>query len=520
MTLPSCCLEFMSASRRKSRRRSVVLMSQYMSQHLSLGLRQEQRLTPQLIQSMNILQLPMLALESHIREELERNPALEAEDLDTRPEPESSQVQDRLTSNGDTATAAETQHEAEGFTRLDRLSREYDLDESDQSFGRSRPSTGERDVKMDAMANTASRPVSLYEYLNGQWVFVEMDERIRQAGELILSHIEDDGYLRTPLTEIAEKHVPPFTAQEMNEALRGVQTLEPAGIAARDLKECLLLQLEVAEGEHTLERLLVEHHLEDIEKNRYPVIAKATGKTIDKLKDAVHALGRLHAHPGFLVVDRQVPRIMPDVIVDYAEDGQNEFGGYKVSLTRGNNMRLRISETYRRMLAETRNDKQARDFLRKNLEAAGALIDAIAYRKNRLLEVAEEVVTRQHDFLENGPAGLKVLRMSELADKLGCDPSTISRTVAEKYMQTPRGIFPLRSFFTGGTEATNGEVTSWDSVKARVQEIIDGEDKKSPLSDEVIAAKLQAEGIDISRRTIAKYRQQLHIPPARGRREF
>jgi RNA polymerase sigma-54 factor len=172
------------------------------------------------------------------------------------------------------------------------------------------------------------------------------------------------------------------------------------------------------------------------------------------------------------------------------------------------------------LLAPHKRAKQARACIPKHLASAGALIDAIQYRRSRLLEVAHEVVERQKDFLDMGRAGLKVLRMSELAEKLGCDPSTISRTVAEKYIQMPRGIYPLRYFFTGGTESSDGEATSWDSVKVKVKEIIDKENKQEPLSDEVIAAKLQAEGIDVSRRTIAKYRQQLHIPSARERKEF
>lgn len=491
-----------------------------MSQHLSLGLRQEQRLTPQLIQSMNILQLPLMALEAHVREELERNPALEIDEMDSAPaaqvEPTAPPEVDDLPEAGQPAVDSDSLHEAEGFTRLERLSREYDFDEGDQAFGRRTHGDGERDAKMDAMANTASRPISLHEYLQGQWAFVEVSDRIRQVGELILGYIEDDGYLHTSLSEIAEQNVPPYTLTEMEEALSWVQTLEPAGVGARDLRECLLLQLDAMPGDHELERLLVEQHLTDIEKNRFPAIAKATGRSIEELKEAVHKLAKLHPHPGYLVVDREVPRITPDVIVDYNEDGD----GYTLRLARGNHPRLRISEAYRRMIAEARSDKQAREFLRKNLEAAGALIDAIAYRRNRLLEVAEEIVARQRDFFDNGPAGLKVLRMSELAEKLRCDPSTISRTVADKYMQTPRGIFPLRQFFTGGTEAATGESTSWDSVRARVKGIIDGEDRKNPLSDDEVAARLQAEGIDVSRRTIAKYRQQLHIPPARQRREF
>ena len=491
-------------------------MSQFMSQSLTLGLRQEQRLTPQLIQSMNILQLPLLALEAKVHEEMERNPALEEAERDGPGDGESQLSVSDLPSTSDPEARAESQHEAEGFTRLERLSREYDFDDSDQSFGRFRRSTGERDAKMDAMANTASRPESLNEYLQQQWTFVEINGSIRQAGELIINHIEDSGYLKTPLEEIAERHVPPFTTEEMKEALSWVQTLDPPGIGARDLRECFLLQLDVLDGDHELERTLVEQHLTDISKNRYPAVSKATGHTIEEIKEAVKNLGRLYPHPGALVVDRDVPHIAPDVIVEYAEDGE----GYTVRLARGNSPRLRISATYRRMLADHKNNKDARDFIRKNLESAGALIDAIQYRRSRLFEVAEEVVTRQRDFLDVGPAGLKIMRMSELAEKLGCDPSTISRTVADKYVQTPRGIFPLRYFFTGGTESSDGEATSWDSVKARVQEIVDHEDKKNPLNDDVIAAKLQAEGIKVSRRTIAKYRQQLNIPTGRQRREF
>jgi RNA polymerase sigma-54 factor len=207
---------------------------------------------------------------------------------------------------------------------------------------------------------------------------------------------------------------------------------------------------------------------------------------------------------------------MPDVIVEYADDDSELV----VRLTRGNSPNLRISERYSKMLKEKRNNKEVRSFVRQHVDSATALIDAVNYRRSRLLDVAREVIERQRDFFYQGPAGLKILRMSELAGELECDPSTISRTVADKYMQTPRGIYPLRYFFTGGTESKSGESTSWDSVKARVQELIEGEDRTDPFNDDQIAAALEKEGITLSRRTVAKYRQQLDIPPARQRRTF
>jgi RNA polymerase sigma-54 factor len=172
------------------------------------------------------------------------------------------------------------------------------------------------------------------------------------------------------------------------------------------------------------------------------------------------------------------------------------------------------------MLTERNGDKETRDFIRRNLESAKALIDAIQFRRDRLLKLAEVVVERQFEFFEKGPAALKVLRMSEMAEMFDCDPSTISRTVADKYIQTPRGIYALRYFFTGGTETTDGQSTSWDSVRARVKEIIGHEDRDKPLSDDQIAAMLDKEHLKVSRRTIAKYRQQLDIPAARQRKAY
>lgn len=484
-------------------------MSQFLSQSLGQHLRMEQKLTPQLIQSMAILQKPVAELEAHINDALESNAALEV----VEPEPA-----EEIRESGDGRDAGQAA-EADRFARLDRLSRDYDLDSSEgPRFGGRRPVfDGERDAKMGALANTAGRAISLNEYLLEQWSLLDLDDEVREAGVVLITQLDPDGYLRATLATVADSVRPPIALETLEKALTEVQRMEPAGVGARDVIECLLLQLDNLAGDNQVERTLIERHLLDITHNRLPAVAKATGYSIGEINEAIKAMrSRLCLHPGYLVGDRSVPPIRPDVLVEYAETG----GGLNVRLTRGNLPELRICEEVAAMAKSKANGKETRDFARKQVEAATALIDAVSFRKSRLLEVSHAIVQRQREFFDVGAEGLKVFRMSDLAVELGCDPSTISRTVADKYVQTPRGIFPLRCFFTGGTENDEGESVGWDRVKTRVQELVDAEDHEAPLNDDRIAALLKREGIDISRRTVAKYRQQLSIPNTRQRRRF
>ncbi len=465
-------------------------------------MRQEQRLTPQLIQSMNILQLNVAALEAHIQEELEKNPILEYEPERAPDSPGDNESREETTDNSP-------------LEILEWLNEEYDFD-SIRRNGGSQGTNLDRDPKIDAMANTASKPINLNEHLMQQWSLVDLDDDMRRAGEAVLMHIDEDGLLRASLESIATSVRPVLDAALVEQAIDRVQALEPAGVAARTVQECLLLQLRAMPGDNSLEARLITDHFEDILKNRLPKVAKAVDCDIEEVKEAIMVIGRLTTTPGLAVSNREIPRIKPDVIIEYADDG----GGYTVRLARGNEPQLRISNHYLKMLKDRSQEKEARSYLKKQHESATALIDAVLFRKSRLLEVAEAVVEHQQDFFDQGPQALKVLRMSDLAREQNCDPSTISRTVAEKYMQTPRGIFPLRDFFVGGTESSEGESTSWDSVRSRVQDLIDEEDKSNPFSDDQIAAQLKGEGIDISRRTVAKYRQQLTIPTARQRKQY
>lgn len=501
-------------------------MSQSLSQVLSQQMRMEQRLTPQLIQSMNILQLPVTDLEALIDEEMEKNPALElVEDADPSSDGHTAEQTERNDSlpsipripATDGTVENRTDETSPSFQRLEQLSRQYDMDFEDAGYKRSVARDSERDAKLDALANAADRTITLQDHLTSQWSLMDVDPEIRRAGEAIIQHLDDDGYLRIELDDIASRLSPPPSSDVMHKALREVQSLDPPGVGARNVRECLLLQLDALPGDNCIERAIIENHLDSAARNLLPAIAKATGYRVEEISAALNVIRTtLHPHPGRLVSRRSEPPVRPDVIVEYSGSG----GELEVRLARGNGPRLRVSPQYLHMARSRDTDKSAREFARRGVEAASALIDAIEFRRNRLLDVARLIADRQKEFFDLGPHGLRPLRMSEVAEELGCDPSTVSRTVADKYVQTPRGIYPLRYFFLGGTETQSGEVTSWESIRDRVVQIIRGEDPYHPLTDDQIVDLLKKEGIDISRRTVAKYRQVLDIPPARRRRKY
>lgn len=492
-------------------------MSQVFSQIARQQLSQEQRLTPQLIQAMDILQLNAMALEDRIAQEIDANPALEALSTDVfqaPPEPDAPPDSEQALVAGD-------DHD---FERLDAAATEaaaseYDVFEDDPGYRgtRSRERMAqEGDQKLEAMANQAARSASLQEHLLDQWTLMDLDDETQRLGAAIIETLDDTGRLPLPLAELQAQISPTPSIERLEDALAHVQQLDPAGVGFRDHQECLLLQLENLPGDTTLERRIVEEHFDDLQRNRLPQIARALGVEVADVKAALERIGRLSLRPGLEVIDRSTPAIVPDVVVEYLPDEDR----YDVRLTRAHQRELRIAPEFRRMLERARDDKASRDFARQKIAAAAAIIDAVRFRNERLLDVARAVVEAQRDFLDRGEQHIKVLRMSDLAERFGCDPSTISRTVDEKWVETPRGIYPLRRFFTGGKESEDGEVLGWGSIKAKVQEIIAREDKRDPLSDDVIVERLKAEGIDLKRRTVAKYRAQLGIPNTRQRRQY
>lgn len=501
-----------------------------LGQSLSMRPEMRQLLTPRMIQSMEILQLPLAQLEERIEQELQSNPVLELAEGESEPVLISDQPDDRPErAEGEQVLRVDDNGQAADFDRLERISEYLENEEysgpSSNLFRQASSFDGERDKKMDAMANHAARSVTLQEHLMGQWAFVECPPEVRKAGEAIINYIDAEGYLRTDFETIKRESKEPISIESLQQALTLVQTLEPAGVGARSLSECLLLQLkaleddqeDLAEGhDFELERALVRDHIKDLEMNRYPQISKRLGRPIEELKTAVKRLSRLHPHPGKLIGGQDSPNIIPDAIIYFDE----ETGRYEIEMARDPAESLSISAMYRKWLKDRSQDKKTREFLANNVRNARWLIESIEQRKSTIHRVIRAVVDAQKDFFDRGPEFLRPLPMIQVADQLGIHVATVSRAVSEKWIQGPRGVFPLRRFFSQGTQSAEGEDMAWGAVQEKLKAIIANEDKHNPLNDDEIVAKLKEQGIDIARRTVAKYRKILDIPTARQRREY
>jgi len=491
-----------------------------------------QLLTPRMIQSMEILQLPLAALEERIEQELQSNPVLEFREGESEADviedaPADGTKQER--SEGEhSLVVKEDTGQSEDFDRLAKISEYLENEEfatnGSYNYRQQASYEGERDRKLDAMNNTAARGVTLTEHLMGQWAFIEATPQVRKAGEEIIKYIDNEGYFRTELEQLQKDSKNPIAIEDLIEAISLVQTLEPAGVGARNLQECLLIQLEAVKQDpevtighdFELERSLITDHINDLEMNRYPQISKRLGRPIEDLKNAVKRLSRLQPYPGKQIGGDDAPLITPDAIIYYDEENDR----YEIEMANDPAPNLFISGLYRKWLKNRSCDKKTREFLANNVRNARWLLESIEQRKSTIMRVIRAVVDAQRDFFDRGPEFLKPLPMINVADQLGIHVATVSRAVSEKWIQTPRGVFPLRRFFSGGTTSAEGEDMSWDAVKEKLKTIISMEDKKNPLNDDEIVIKLKDQGIELARRTVAKYRKILNIATARQRREF
>jgi RNA polymerase sigma-54 factor len=487
-------------------------------QHLSQ--KQVQTLAPRMIQSMEILQMPLVELNERIEQELIENPVLELREKDPSL-PDEAIPQDEAPQKRDVdekeLIVDEAHHNADDFERLVNLDQEVPSYFEDQARPSSNRIQESSDRHQDLMANVAERSETLQDHLLQQLGEWELEPALRKMCERIISALkaEDGGYLRIALRDLLPADAAPDQLELAEEALSIVQSLDPPGVAARDLRECLLLQLNVEIPHYQDVRTLIQNHLEDLRDNRIPQIQKATGFSQSQLQEALAELRKLEPKPARRFVESYAPSVTPDLSVV-----QEEGGRYVVKMDEGPSRNLYISKYYRQRLANGQATKEEREFIKRKVNAAQWLIESIEQRRATLMKVSQAIVDYQTKFLDNGPEFIEPLKMQQIADQVGVHVTTVSRAVDDKWIETPRGIFPLRRFFAGGTQTEDGEDIAWDRIRIELQKLIDHEDKSDPLSDDEIVKRMGAAGLKVARRTVTKYRQKMGIPSSRQRKDW
>ncbi len=484
-----------------------------------------QVISPRMIQSMEILQLPVMALQERIEHEMQENPVLDEREPGTTEE-----GYPNVPELGDEVEVPEVSAEPKGETPeqelvIDAKSGEEDFDRlkainddwSNHFDEDSRPSANyvaeAMDKKHDAMANMAERPQSLQDYLSEQLAYADTEVVNVELVRFLISHLDERGYMTTPLDDIRQSFGQDVTMQQVEEALEDLQELEPLGVGARDYKECLLLQVTRETPHRDVVRSLISNHLEDIQHNRLPVIQKRTGYDMKTIHEAIEVLKHLNPKPGAQFASQNVQYVVPDIIIE-----KNDLGEYDIRLVDDWTPNIYINRKHFEMLRDKNLDAKSREWMQRKIQSAKWLIDAIEQRRSTLKKVTKAIIDHQREFLDKGPEHIEPLKMQQIADIVGVHVTTVSRAVDDKWVQTPRGIFPLKRFFGGGTQTTSGEEVAWETIKQKLLDIIGSEDKENPLSDEDLVTKLSETGYPVARRTVTKYRKMLGIQSSRQRK--
>ncbi|GAB4375994.1 MAG: RNA polymerase factor sigma-54 [Calditrichia bacterium] len=479
----------------------------------------EQRLTPQQILLSTLLQLPMLSLEQKIKTEMELNPVLEEADelemlqdeeeiIDENPE-ETEEIReefDQLEENNKT-------EEEEKYEELEEEVNWEELvnDEDQYEFRLPRDKNEEEYERPEVYVATMA------EHLLEQLHMLNLKEEDFRIGEYIIYNIRDDGYLDPEVTMESIAQVFDRKPEDVEKILKQIQQFDPVGIAARNLQECLEIQLKNLEsnGSRDIALRIIREAYHDFVNKRYEKVAETLEISLDDVKKALEVINKLNPKPGEGFWDPRQNYIVPDFIVEKVDDE------LVVTLNEWNMPGLMISPHYRKLIGQARKlDRDVRQFLRKKVESARWFINALHQRRITMLKTMQAIVDLQTDFFEKGPEHIKPMIMKDVANVIGMDISTVSRVVNGKYVQTDYGVFELKYFFNEGMETTDGEEISTLRIKEQLKEIISKEDHHKPYSDDKLAEILKKRGIPIARRTVAKYREQLGIPIARLRRKI
>jgi RNA polymerase sigma-54 factor len=507
-------------------------MAMQFSQNLRMGqqMSQQMKLAPRMIQSMEILQMQREELEARIEQEKSENVTLEDGESEQADEGESSsEVEGQVESDSSVEVEVEVEVEQqelvvdgesngeEDFERLAELVGDWPEDNVFQSARISSNRVSEAGERYhDAMANIVSRSPSLLDHLLEQWGLIELEIQEKAFGEYVISHLDRNGRLPMPLEDIVQVYGRPISESVSLEVLARIQQLDPRGVGASDVRECLLLQLTETTPLKEILTTLITGHLDELAGNRLPHIHKKTGYSIEMIQAGAEVLRHLDPFPGRRFESAVVRSVKADLRVELAESGR-----WVVESESETQPRLRLSRHYQTLLLKGSGaDKPTREYLKQKIESAKWLMEAIEQRGETVRIVAQAIVDRQSAFLVDGPEAIVPLKMQQVADVVGRHVTTVSRAVDGKWLQTPRGLFALRSFFGGGTTTSTGEDVAWEIIRLKMKEIIDNENKFRPLSDDALVDALAAQGFKLARRTVTKYRQRLDIPSSRQRREY
>ncbi|MEN9661324.1 MAG: hypothetical protein RL324_273 [Verrucomicrobiota bacterium] len=488
----------------------------------SQDLRQRQTqslvLAPQLRQSLKILQVAALDLRSVIQEELQANPTLEelpmeGVSLDREKDADA-------TLDNDAGQDSPASPEGSGDREELDFSKEFEilskLDEDWRnhlaSAGGAQPFTSEDAEKRQHFFDSLVTETSLQEHLMQQAELADLDAPTLEAIKHLVGGLDDRGFLTQTPNDVALQAGLPLPV--VQEAAKILKTFEPAGIGATDLEECLLLQLGAKGRRETMAGRIIRDHFELLSRRRIPELARKLGADTDDVQVAIEEIGALDPAPGRRFAEDSNRIVMPDVTIE--KDGDK----WAVSLNSDYIPRLRISNTYREMIAKGTLTREERDYLRERIRSGKFLINSIEQRQQTIERITREILKVQGEFFEHGVSHLKPLTMTKIADAVGVHETTVSRAIANKFIRTPHGVFDMKFFFTPGYKADSGASVSNKSVKEMISELIDLEDTAKPLSDQDLVAKLQEKGINIARRTVAKYREELGLLPSNLRRDY
>ena len=467
----------------------------HQSQNLSL----QQVLAPQLQQSLLILQAPLLELRNLVQQEMETNPVLE--ELATEPNADGSEEPPTPT------VEEEFKAEFDQLAKLDDEWRDY-MAQSGTYSARSQEDEERRQFFFDSIATQET----LQQHLMGQLNQAALDGDDRKTAELIIGNIDDNGFLQVTPQDMSLNTG--IGQDDFETMLLLIQSFYPPGVGARDLRECLLIQLKRAGKETSLEYKIIHDHMQDLGKRRFPEIARRMGISVEQIQKCANSISQLDPRPGQIFAAAPQNYVLPDVTVEKI-DGQ-----YQVILNGEQIPHLRISNTYKDIMAQDGNGSEVKDYIRDKIRSGKFLIKSIHQRQQTISNIAHQIVLRQKEFLDHGTAHLKPMTMVQIADIVGVHETTVSRAISGKYMSTPQGVFEMKYFFTPGYQTSSGESMSNTSVKEAIMDLVKEENSTSPLSDKEIVEILSKRGIPIARRTVAKYRTELNILPSNMRRRY